>query len=76
MCYVTATQLKKNLSYYLSLAKNENVYVTKNNVVISVICNPQSSALKELKEIVDYLDIDNNVKLSDEEIIAEEIDKR
>ena len=30
MCYVTATELKNNLSYYLEKSMTEDVYVTKN----------------------------------------------
>lgn len=46
MCYVTATELKQNLSHYLELSKNEDVYVTKNNKVISVLVNPEKNAFE------------------------------
>ena len=45
MCYVTATELKKNLSYYLELAKSENVVVTRNNKSLVTIVNTQDIAL-------------------------------
>ena len=76
MCYVTSTELKNNLSYYLERSNVENVYVTKNNKVISVLCNP---ALKALDEIIDFVEKNNihqTCNLSDEEIITEEIEKR
>ena len=76
MCYVTATELKKNLSYYLEKSMNEDVYITKNNKVISVLTNPMLKALLESKMLVDHLEIDRDIKMSDKEIIAEAIDKR
>ena len=76
MCYVTATELKKNLSYYLEKSMNEDVYITKNNKVISVLINPMLKALLESKMLVDHLEIDRDIKMSDKEIIAEAIDKR
>ena len=39
MCYITATELKTNLGHYLELSKTEDVYITKNNKVISVLSN-------------------------------------
>ena len=38
MCYVTATELKKNLSYYLERSMTEDVYVTKNKKIIADVC--------------------------------------
>lgn len=39
MCYITATELKNNLGYYLELSNKEDVYVKKNNKVITVLTN-------------------------------------
>ena len=47
MCYVSATELKKNLSHYLELSQTEDVYVTKNNKVISVLVDPKTKAMEE-----------------------------
>lgn len=76
MCYVTATQLKNNLSYYLQKSMTEDVYITKNNVVISILTNPQMKALAEVKEMLKTIEIDKSITLSDDEIIFEEIMKK
>ena len=75
MCYVTATELKNNLSYYLEKSLEEDVYITKNKRVISVLINPHYKAFLELSKIVEDLDIPESNK-TDEEIICEEILKR
>ena len=47
MCYVTSTDLKKNLSHYLSLSKTEEVFITKNGKTIAVLSNPKDQAFRE-----------------------------
>ena len=76
MCYVTATELKNNLSYYLERSIIENIYITKNNKIISVLCNPQIKALNDLIEFIDNNNVMEACDMTDEEIIAEEILKR
>ena len=76
MCYVTATELKKNLSFYLEKSATEDVYVTKNKKVISIMTNPQLKAYFEFKKFVEELDLHDDGKISDEDIIFEEIMKR
>lgn len=48
MCYITATELKENLSKYLELSQTEDVYVTKNNKVITKLTNPKKDSLQRL----------------------------
>ena len=76
MCYVTATELKKNLSFYLEKSATEDVYVTKNKKVISIMTNPQLKAYFEFKKFVEELDLHDDGEISDEDIIFEEIMKR
>ena len=76
MCYVTSTDLKKNLSFYLEKSMNEDVYITKNNKVISVLMNPQMKAFLESEKLLETLQIDKDVKMSDKEIIEEAIELR
>ena len=76
MCYITATELKQNLSHYMELSNTEDVYVTKNGKILTILTSPRDKAFKEfmklkgvfqgkLKEGEDYRDI-----------IAEEMMKR
>ena len=75
MCYVTATELKNNLSYYLTLSSKEDVYVTKNNKIISVLSNPQDKALENFLSLRgQFGTLDENIDYKD--IIGEEIMKK
>ena len=76
MCYVTATELKKNLSFYLEKSATEDVYVTKNKKVISILTNPQLKAYFDFKTFVEQTDWHDSREISDEEAIAEGILKR
>ena len=53
MCFITATELKNNLGYYLELASKEKVYITKNNKVITVMCDPHETAFYELESLLE-----------------------
>ena len=44
MCYITATELKQNLGHYLELSKTEDIYVTKNNKIITLLTNPENKS--------------------------------
>ena len=44
MCYITATEFKKNLGHYMELSHAEDIYVTKNNKVITVLTSPAKVA--------------------------------
>ena len=77
MCYVTATELKNNLSFYLEKAAEEDVYVTKNNKVICVLINPQLKALFEAERLINNLDIPEEAKKkSYKELIGEAIEEK
>lgn len=54
----------------------EDVYITKNNRIISVLTNPQMKALLEAKKMAESMPIDNSITLSDKEIVMEAVDKR
>ncbi len=75
MCYVTATELKKNLSYYMALSLKEDVFVTKNKKVICLLTNPEERAFQEfmaLRGILKKGDTGEDY----EEMIGGEIAKR
>ena len=62
---ITATELEKNLDKYLELSSTEDIVITENGKIISVLTNPaiRSSALEALDSIsakypfVDYQEI-------------------
>ncbi|GEM_PF-352541 len=47
MCYITATELKNNLNKYMVLSETEDIYVTKNGKVITLLTNPKKKALED-----------------------------
>ena len=52
---ITATELKNNLSYYLGLASEEPIYITKNGKDIAVLTSPtlqKKQSLMALKGII------------------------
>ena len=53
---------------------DEDVYVTKNNRIISVLVNPQMKALLDAESIASELEIDKSIEMSDEEILSESSD--
>lgn len=71
MCYITATELKNNLSHYLEMSANEDIYITKNNKVISVLMSPQLRALLDVEKMVGEMEIDYPEGKTYEDIIAE-----
>ena len=76
MCYVTATELKKNLSFYLKKSETEDVYITKNGEVISYLGNPKLKAFMELQQLLETVEPSN---ITDDELkdaIAEGILKK
>lgn len=64
---ITSTELKRNLSYYLSLSITEDIYITKNGKVISKLCNPSKNKLDSLRSLAGILPSDVNEDLLKEE---------
>ena len=75
MCFVTATELKNNLSYYLKLSETENVHVTKNKKVIAIISNPKTAAIQNFISMRGCLKQQDNGE-SYKDMIGEEIMKK
>ena len=49
---ITATELKTNLSKYLSLSATEDVYITRNGKVISKLTNPFQDRVQLVESLV------------------------
>ena len=76
MCYVTATELKNNLSFYLEKAMEEDVYVTKNNKVICIMSNPQLAAFYRLDNLVREAGVHDDSGKSIKDLIGEAIEEK
>ena len=70
MVQVTATELKNNLGKYLKKSEFEDVYVTKNGVIVSVLSNPNQSRLQLLN---DLKGIAPDINMTDDELRNERI---
>ena len=46
MLCITATELRNNLNKYMELSQTEDVYVTENGKVFTVLTSPDERALK------------------------------
>ena len=48
---ITATELKENLSKYLLLAENEDVFITKNGKIVAKLTNPYQNRVDIAKSL-------------------------
>ena len=60
MLYITSTEFKKRLNYYLELSSSEDIYITKNGRVISVLSDPHQKAFYDTLAFMD----ENSSKIS------------
>ena len=54
----TATELKRNLGKYLTLAATEDIYITKNGKVIAKLSNPHQDRVDMAKSLFGILPAD------------------
>lgn len=76
MVFITATELKGNLGHYLELAKNENIFITKNKQIIAVLSSPEDKAFDNFMSLQGCLSDSDEKDIDYEKIIGEEILKR
>ena len=55
---ITATELKLNLSKYLTLAETEDIYITKNGKVLAKLSNPYQDRVDIAKSLFGILPAD------------------
>ena len=61
---ITATELKENLSYYLSLARTETIFITKNGKDIAVLSSPVEKKIESLMALKGIIP-DNGMTVED-----------
>lgn len=49
---ITATELKRNLGYYLSLVATENIWISKNGKTIAKLVAPNISSVDSISGIL------------------------
>lgn len=55
---ITATDLRANLGKYLSLAENEDIYITRNGKLVAKLTNPNLDRVVMAKSLFGVLSID------------------
>ena len=53
---ITVTDLRYNVSKYLKIAKNEDVFIKKNGKVVAKLTNPYASKVKTVKSLAGILE--------------------
>lgn len=71
--YITATELKLNLSKYLLLAEKEDICITKNGRPIAKLVSPYQDKLKIVDELFSSVPSDLNIEEAREERIKRKI---
>ena len=64
---ITATELKLNLSKYLLMAEQEDIYITRNGKVISKLTNPFQERVDIAKSLFGILPNDVSLEEAKEE---------
>ena len=65
---ITVTELKNNVSKYLLLSKDEDIYITKNGKIISKLSNPyKDKKIEALNSLVGIIPSDFDVDAALEE---------
>ena len=70
---ITATELRKRLSYYLEVSKHEDIYVTKNNKIFTILTQPRRKALNDFLSLSGVISDDKLKNKSYRNIVAEEL---
>ena len=64
---ITTTELKKHLEKYLLLSATEDIFITKNGMVIAKLTNPHQDRVEIAKSLFGILPQDANLEETREE---------
>ena len=64
---ITATEIKNNLSKYLTLSMTEDVYITRNGKIVSKLTNPYQDRVAIAKSLFGVLSDDITLEEAKEE---------
>ena len=68
---VTSLELQQNLDAYLTLAETEDVYITRDGVVIAKLTNPNQDRIHAVKSLLGVLPADMTLEEAREERLRE-----
>lgn len=64
---ITATELKRNLGKYLTLAETEDIYITRNGRAVAKLSNPNQDRVAMAKSLFGILSADITLEVAREE---------
>ena len=64
---VTSLELSQNLEKYLALAETEDVYITRNGVIVAKLTNPNQDRINAVKSLLGVLPPDVTLEEAREE---------
>ena len=67
---ITATELKMNLSKYLTLALTEDIYITKNGKTVAKLTNPNQSRVALAESLFGIIPPDMTLEEAREERLS------
>ena len=68
---ITATELKQNLSKYLLLAEQEDIYITRNGKVVAKLTNPFQDRVDLAKSLFGILPGDMTIEQAHSERLSQ-----
>ena len=68
--YITATELKQNLSKYLMLSATEDIYITKYGKIISMLSNPFQDRVEVARSLFGSVPTTMTMEESNEERLS------
>ncbi len=57
---ITATELKENLGYYLTLASKQTIGITKNGKLVAVLASPEIQKESSLRSLIGIIPDDGS----------------
>lgn len=64
---ITATELKQNLSKYLLMAQQEDIYITRNGRVVAKLTNPYQDRVDMARSLFGILPADQDLEQAKKE---------
>ena len=59
MHYITVTELRHKLGYYISMSRFEDIYVTKHNQVVTVLTSPRGKSTEGIRSLRGFIKLEN-----------------
>ncbi len=72
MRYITVTELRRKLGYYMSMSQFEDICVTKNGKVVTMLTSPRGKSKRDIRSLKGFITLENP-NIDYDEILGEAI---